>query len=267
MARLSPENVQRARDLIAVYPQKRSALIPILHIVQEQDGWLTEDAMAHVAELLDLTPAEVYGTASFYDMLFTEPVGKHLVSICTNIACLLNGGYELLEHAEESLGVKAGGTTADGQFTLEEVECIADCGRAPCLAVNWRFFGNVSNAEFDTLVSDLRTGKLSETVPPHGTLNRVRRDITAWGGGVEAARAARTALEQRWSAADAAAAPAAETATPTPSEKDDRGEQQPASSASTEAAPKEAEQLEETGDTAGDTAGGDAADEATEDKG
>ena len=201
MARLTPENVQRARDLIALYPVPRSALIPILHIAQEQDGWLTEDAMEHVAEIVGLTSAEVYGTASFYDMLFTEPVGKHLVSICTNIACLLNGGYELLEHAEQTLDVKAGGTTADGQFTLEEVECIADCGRAPCLAVNWRFFGDVSNNDFDMLVSDLRSGKLAETVPPHGTLNRVRRDITAWAGGVDAARQARIAMEEQWAAA------------------------------------------------------------------
>ena len=146
----------------------------MLHLAQEQDGWLTEDAMAHVAELLELTPAEVYGTASFYDMLFTEPVGKHLVSICTNIACLLNGGYELLEHAEESLGVKAGGTTADGQFTLEEVECIALCGEAPCLAVNWRFFGRVTNEAFDQLVADLRAGKLADEIPTHGTLCRGR---------------------------------------------------------------------------------------------
>lgn len=243
MARLTPDNVQRARDLIAIYPVPRSALIPILHIAQEQDGWLQEDAMVHVAELVGLTPAEVYGTASFYDMLFTEPVGRHLVSICTNIACLLNGGYELLEHAESSLGVKAGATTADGEFTLEEVECIADCGRAPCLAVNWRFFGDVSNDDFDRLVSDLRTGKLKETVPPHGTLNRVKRDITAWAGGVDSARQARVALEEKW----AASVPPAEA--PTPTEKDGRGEAQPASPAATETAAKEADTLEDKGDT------------------
>src|SRR5205814_3603967 len=145
MPRLTAENVQRARDLIALYPQSRSALIPILHVAQEQDGWLMPDAIQHVAELLELTPAEVYGTASFYDMLFTEPVGRHLIAICTNIACLLNGGYELLEHAEDRLGIKAGATTPDGHFTIEEVECIALCGQAPCLAVNWRFFGNVTD--------------------------------------------------------------------------------------------------------------------------
>jgi NADH-quinone oxidoreductase subunit E len=183
MARLTAENVQRARQLIALYPQPRSALIPILHVAQEQDGWLTPDVMAHVAELLDLDPAEVYGTASFYDMLFTHPVGRHLVSVCTNLACLINGAGELLEHAEQRLGIAAGGTTADGQFTLEEVECIAFCGAAPCLAVNWRFFGTVSNDDFDQLVDDLAAGRLADDVPPHGTLCRVRRRVGLTAGG------------------------------------------------------------------------------------
>ena len=182
MARLTAENLQRARQLVALYPQSRSALIPILHIVQEQDGWLTPDAMAHVAELLDLDPAEVYGTASFYDMFFTHPVGRHLVSICTNLACMLNGAEELLEHAEGRLGVAAGATTADGEFTLEEVECIAFCGAAPCLAVNWRFFGNVSNDDFDQLIDDLAAGRLADEVPPHGTLCRVRRRVGLTAG-------------------------------------------------------------------------------------
>lgn len=182
MARLTAENLQRARQLVALYPHSRSALIPILHILQEQDGWLTADGMAHVAELLGLDPAEVYGTASFYDMFFTHPVGRHLVSICTNLACMLNGAEELLEHAESRLGVAAGGTTPDGEFTVEEVECIAFCGAAPCLAVNWRFFGNVSNDDFDRLVDDLAAGRLSDDVPPHGTLSRVRRRVGLTAG-------------------------------------------------------------------------------------
>ena len=177
MARLTAENVQRARQLISLYPLSRSALIPILHVAQEQDGWLTPDGMAHVAELLEIDPAEVYGTASFYDMLFTHPVGTYLVSVCTNLACLLNGAEELLEHAEARLGVAPGGTTADGRFTLEEVECIAFCGAAPCLAVNWRYFGNIANDDFDRLVDDLAAGRLADDVPSLGTLCRVRRTV------------------------------------------------------------------------------------------
>jgi NADH-quinone oxidoreductase subunit E len=209
MARLTTDNTQRARDLVALYPQPRSALIPLLHLAQEQDGHLTEDAMVHIGELIGLTSAEVRGTATFYDMLFTEPVGRHLISICTNIACLLNGGYELLEHAEKSLGVRAGGRTADGEFTLEEVECIALCGNAPCLTVNWRFFGDVTNDAFDRLVDDLRAGRLKETVPPHGTLCRVRRSV-----GLPAATATATATARPAPAPAAAAesAPAPATA-------------------------------------------------------
>lgn len=182
MARLTKENVERARQTIALYPQARSAMLPLLHLLQEQDGYLTEDGMTHVAELLDLTTAEVYGTASFYDMLFTHPVGTYLVSVCTNIACLLNGGFELLEHAEKTLGVQAGGTTPDGTFTVEEVECIGLCGNAPCVTVNWRFFGDVTSASFDDLVDDLTAGRLAETVPPHGTLSRVRRSVGLMAG-------------------------------------------------------------------------------------
>ena len=177
MARLSAENLERARATIALYPQPRSAMIPLLHLAQEQDGWVTGEAMEHIAELLDLTPAEVLGTASFYDMLFREPIGRHLIAICTNIACLLNGGYELLEHAEERLGIKAGATTPDGRFTIEEVECVALCGQAPCLAVNWRFFGNVTDEAFDRLVDELTAGRLDDEVPPHATLCRVRRSV------------------------------------------------------------------------------------------
>jgi NADH-quinone oxidoreductase E subunit len=177
MPRLTPDNEARAKQTIALYPQPRSALIPLLHIAQEQDGWLTHDAMEHVAELLDLSAADVYGTATFYEMFFTHPVGRYVIAVCTNIACLLNGAYELLEHVEKRLGVAAGTTTPDGMFTVEDMECLALCGQAPCLTVNWRFFGNVSNEDFDQLVEDLRAGRRADEVPPHGTLCRVRRTV------------------------------------------------------------------------------------------
>ena len=182
MARFSPENEQRARETIALYPHPRSAMLPLCHLAQEQDGWLTQEAMAHIAELLGLTAADVYGTATFYDMLFLEPVGRYMVSICTNLACLLDGAYELMEHAEQTLGIKEGATTTDGRFTLEEVECIALCDEAPCLTVNWRFFGRVTPEGFDQLVDDLRAGRLDDRVPPHGTLCRVRRTVGLTAG-------------------------------------------------------------------------------------
>lgn len=175
MSRLAPEYEKRATDLIGLYPQKRSALLPMLHVLQEQDGYLSEDGMEHIAELVGLLPAEVLSVASFYDMFKLEPVGRYVLGICTNIACLLDGAEELLHHAEERLGVKDGGTTPDGLFTLEEVECVAHCNFAPCLQANYRYFGPLSNDDFDQLVDDLAANRLKEVVPPHGTLVRVRR--------------------------------------------------------------------------------------------
>ncbi len=184
MARLTPDNVALAQEIIGRYPRSKSALIPLLHLAQEQDGWLTEEAMAHVAELLDLTPAEVLGTASFYEMFKREPVGRYKIDICTNISCQLLGAWELLEHAEHRLGVHAGGTTADGLFTLEDVECIAACTEAPCLQVNYRYFHRITHAEFDGLVDGLRSGALAAEIPTHGTTTRVRQQFPegSWAG-------------------------------------------------------------------------------------
>jgi NADH-quinone oxidoreductase E subunit len=167
----------RAKETVALYPHPRSALIPLCHLAQEQDGWLRPEAMAEIAELCGCSAAEVQGTATFYDMLHTEPVGTYVVAVCTNIACMLGGALELLEHAEEALGVRAGGTTPDGVFTLEESECLADCDRTPCVQVNHRYVGAQTAESFDRLVADLRAGSLSDTVPSHGTLVRVRRSV------------------------------------------------------------------------------------------
>jgi NADH-quinone oxidoreductase subunit E len=179
MARLDADNLVLAAEIIARYPRPKSALIPLLHLAQEQDGWVTNDAMAHIAELVGVTPAEVLGTCSFYEMFKREPVGRYLVNVCTNISCQLMGGEELLHHAERTLGVKAGNTTPDGLFTVEDVECIAACTEAPCLQVNYRYRHRITNDQFDQMVDDLRAGRLDDEVPPHGTLARVRQTIPA----------------------------------------------------------------------------------------
>jgi len=191
VSHLNADVRERAKDLVALYPQPRSALIPLCHLAQEQDGWLRPEAVEEIAELCGVTAAEVQGTATFYDMLHTEPVGTYVVSVCTNIACMLGGALELLEHAESALGVRAGGTTTDGVFTLEESECLADCDRTPCVQVNHRYMGAQTPESFDTLLDDLRSGALSGTVPPHGTLVRVRRSVglVADGAAIVAERA------------------------------------------------------------------------------
>ncbi len=202
MSHLDGDMRARANALLALYPEQRSALIPLCHLAQEQDGWLRPEAVEEIAELCGVTAAEVQGTATFYDMLHTEPVGTYVVAVCTNIACLLGGALELLGHAESSLGVRAGGTTSDGVFSLHEAECLADCDHTPCVQVNHRFMGAQTPESFDALVRDLRGGKLADTVPPHGTLVRVRRST-----GLEADKA--TIVTERARMAEAQAARAA----------------------------------------------------------
>ena len=175
MARFTAENTILAREIIARYPRAKSALIPLLHLAQEQDGFVADDAMEHIAELIGVTPAEVLGTCSFYEMFKREPVGEYLVNVCTNIACMLLGGEELLHHLEDRLGITSGSTTADGRFTIEDVECIAACTEAPCLQVNYRYFYKVTPEEADALIDDLQHGRRAHEVPRHGVLARTRQ--------------------------------------------------------------------------------------------
>ncbi len=177
--RLNDTNVRLAREIIGRYPKPKSALIPLLHLAQQQDGYVTNDAMAHIAELVGVTPAEVYGTATFYEMFKFEPVGKYVVNICQTISCALLGAAELMHHAEETLGIKAGATTPDGLITLNHAECQAACTEAPCLQVNYRYRYRVTPQDLDALLDDLRAGRLDGEIPPHGTLAQVRQQIPA----------------------------------------------------------------------------------------
>lgn len=212
MSFLSAENRHVAAEIVARYPRPRSAMLPLLHLAQQQHGHVTDDAMREVAELCEVTPAEVKGTATFYEMFKFGPVGKYLVNVCTNISCQLLGGEELLAHAEATLGVKAGGTTADGMFTLEEVECIAACTEAPCLQVNYRYRHRVDSDSFDALIGELRAGQLDD-VPDHGTLARVRQQIPHTAGSMIVApeAAAEAPVWMSTMAADATGPDGAET--------------------------------------------------------
>lgn len=179
MARLTEENVRLAREIIGRYPKPRSATIPLLHLAQQQDGYVTNEAMAHIGELVGATSAEVYGTASFYEMFKFEPVGKYLINICGTMSCALMGAEELMHHAEERLGIHMGGTTSDGMFTLERAECQAACTEAPCLQVNYRYRFRVTPQNFDDLVDQLKSGQLTDEIPQHGTLAVTRQHIPA----------------------------------------------------------------------------------------
>jgi NADH-quinone oxidoreductase subunit E len=126
-------------------------MLPLLHLAQDQEGWVTPDAMEEIADLLDLTPALVLGTCSFYTMFKREPVGSLIISVCTNVSCLVNGGPELLEHLERQLG-------DDPDVVVEEVECIAACDLAPVMQVNYEFHGPVTPEAADSVIAEYKSG-------------------------------------------------------------------------------------------------------------
>jgi NADH-quinone oxidoreductase E subunit len=143
--------------LRAQYPEERSAVLPALRRAQElHDGWLPPDALQEVADALDLTPAQVQAVASFYDMLHLEPVGRHLVEVCTNLSCALVGAQEVVRAFESELGISAGETTEDGQVTFRVVECLNGCGYAPVIAVDHRQRHPVRPEDVPSIVEELR---------------------------------------------------------------------------------------------------------------
>ncbi len=150
---LSPENKARFDQILKRYPVKRSALLPTLHLVQDQEGWISREAMEYVAALLELSPAQVHDTASFYTMFRLKPEGKTLIEVCTTLSCALNGAEELLHHTCRKLGIEPGGTTADGKFTVKGVECLAACGGAPAVQVNGEWLEHATPADIDRVIA------------------------------------------------------------------------------------------------------------------
>jgi len=144
--------------MISKYPEARSALLPLLHLVQAEDGYLTPAGIAFCATQLKLSAAEVTAVATFYSMYRRTPTGEYLVGVCTNTLCAVMGGEAILEVLEDHLGVHAGETTADGKVTLEHVECNAACDYAPVMMVNWEFFDNQTPSSARELVDNLRDG-------------------------------------------------------------------------------------------------------------
>ncbi len=148
-----------AATIIARYPQARSALLPLLHLVQAEDGYLTTAGISFCAAQLDLTEAEVAAVATFYSMYRRTPTGDYLVGVCTNTLCAIMGGDAILETLQRELGIHAGDTTSDGRITLEHIECNAACDYAPVVMVNWEFFDNQTPTSARQLVDDIRAGK------------------------------------------------------------------------------------------------------------
>jgi len=155
----SPELAARFDHLVTLYPLKRSALVPMLLYAQDEIGCVSEAAIQEIAQRLDLFDLEVRSVLSYYSMLRTKPAGKYNVQVCTNISCMLRGGYEILDHCKAKLGIGHKGVTPDGQFSLEEVECIGACCWAPAMQVNYDFHEDLTPAKVDTILAEYKDGK------------------------------------------------------------------------------------------------------------
>jgi NADH-quinone oxidoreductase subunit E len=154
--RFSDQFEQRFSEMLNHYPTKRSVLVPTLLYAQDEIGYLSDEAIAEIAGRLGLTELDVRNVISYYSMLTTKPRGKFAVQVCTNIACMLRGGEELLTHCKKKLGVGHKGTTPDGLFYLEEVECIGACSWAPAVQVNYDFHENLTTGKLDGILDGYR---------------------------------------------------------------------------------------------------------------
>lgn len=155
IAVLSPDTIEKIRKAMSRFPRPLSAVLPALHACYEQFGYLDEPMYEAIAELLGVTRAEVAEPATFYTLFPKQPVGKNLVMVCKNISCALRGADNLISYLEKKLGIKIGGTTADGKFTIWKVECLGSCGTAPMMQVNEEFHENLTRAKVDALLEKL----------------------------------------------------------------------------------------------------------------
>ncbi|RAI98500.1 NADH-quinone oxidoreductase subunit E [Chitinophaga skermanii] len=159
MAQFSEEKLQKVNEIIARYPQgkQKSALIPVLHLAQEQfDGWLSAETMDYVASLLQLTSIEVYEVATFYSMFNLKPVGKYIFEVCHTGPCMLNGSDNIVDYIKNKLGISVGETTPDGMFTLKTVECLGACGYAPMMQLGKFYREHLTPAKVDAIIDECR---------------------------------------------------------------------------------------------------------------
>jgi NADH-quinone oxidoreductase subunit E len=164
--RFSVEQLARVQEIIKRYPEgkQKSALLPLLHMVQETWGWVSTPAMDYVASLLNIKPIEVYEVATFYSMYHVEPVGKFVFEVCRTSPCCLRGAENIVSYLENKLNIKEGETTPDGMFTIKTVECLAACGMAPMMQVGYNFYEHLTEEKVDNIIEQFRN---SGDAKPH----------------------------------------------------------------------------------------------------
>jgi NADH-quinone oxidoreductase subunit E len=156
MIEILKDDLDRIEKILAKYPSRRSGMLPILWIVQQKLGWVPQDAMREVAEILECTTAEVYEVVSFYTMFHQKPVGKYHIAMCDTLACAICGSMEAAEYLREKYGIEKNKVTADGRFSLEYVECIGACSIAPAMLLNETLVGNLTPESLDAVLAECR---------------------------------------------------------------------------------------------------------------
>lgn len=154
--KFSEENLKKIDEVLKKYPVKKPAVMPVLYIAQEQNGWISQEVIKAVSEILEITPEDVLGVVTFYTMYHQKQMGKYHIQVCTNVSCMLRGAYDLYDHVKEKLGIDNMEVTDDLQFSLEEVECMGSCGTAPMIAVNEDYFENLDKQKVDELIESLK---------------------------------------------------------------------------------------------------------------
>lgn len=151
-----PDAKARFDHILTRYPTKEAALLPTLHLAQEVWGWISPEAVHYISSLLDLSPAQVFGVVSFYNMYNQKPVGKYHLQVCTNLSCMVNRAYDIYEGLCDKLAIRPGETTPDGLYTVVEVECLGSCGTAPVVQINNDYHENMDVGKMDALLEKLK---------------------------------------------------------------------------------------------------------------
>ncbi|HPI38458.1 MAG TPA: NADH-quinone oxidoreductase subunit NuoE [Ignavibacteriaceae bacterium] len=154
--KFTEDNKVKIENIVKKYPEKKAAVMPVLYIAQEQNGWISIEVMKEIAEVLSMPEEEVLGVVTFYTMYHKKPAGKYHIQVCTNVSCMLRGGYEIFEAVKEKLKINNGERTEDGLFSLEEVECMGACGGAPMIAVNEDYYENLTKETALELLNKLK---------------------------------------------------------------------------------------------------------------
>jgi NADH-quinone oxidoreductase subunit E len=152
----SPETYKKFEETVNRYPKKETAILPVLYLAQQEFGYLGPEAVAYVARLMGQSPARVHGVVSFYTMLKTKPIGRHHIQVCRTLPCALRGAEQLTGFIKKTLGIEVGQTTADGRFTLSEVECLASCGTAPMMQINDDYYENLTDDKVTAILASLK---------------------------------------------------------------------------------------------------------------